>query len=135
MRYTLTMALSGNVSKNKDFRLRFNLYENWNKTSLTAKSFGDIMFVHRICRNRCTDLQFRQFHISISTTSTKELEVAGFQVFTKNRLLSGLIDSLSFCFLTTHVENVSRSIILNSADYFLWIRRFFFRPVFETIVQ
>ena len=66
--FTHVLSLSGNMTKNKDFILTFNLYENWDKTTLIAhltfascaKSFGDVMLVYKICRIRYTDLRFRQ---------------------------------------------------------------------------
>ena len=49
MLYSLTMALSENMAKNKNFILKLDLYEKWDKTTLIAylisascgKSFGD----------------------------------------------------------------------------------------------
>ena len=63
MLHSLTMALSVNMTKNKDFLLILDLYEKWNKATLTphlisascAKNF-DAVFGHRICRNRYTGL-------------------------------------------------------------------------------
>ena len=36
MLYSLTMALSENMAKNKDFILKLDLYEKWDKTALIA---------------------------------------------------------------------------------------------------
>ena len=36
MLYSLTMALSKNMAKNKGFILTLDLYEKWNKTTLTV---------------------------------------------------------------------------------------------------
>ena len=92
------------------------------------QEFTDVVFVHRIYRNRYTGLSFR--HI-VSTTSTEELEAVEFQAFTKSTLLNQLIDSRSFEFLVnflwnkswhTHAGNVNRSAIADKADCFLWVR-------------
>ena len=51
-------------------------------------------------------------NLSISTTSTEELETAEVEAFTNNRLLSRLTDSLSLCFLHIFSEAGANTFIL-----------------------
>ena len=83
------MALSEKMVKNKDFVLTLDLYQKWDKTTLTAhlisascvKIFGDrnslMLFVHR------RDMLVSEFSndLSTCTISTDELEAA--EVFAK----------------------------------------------------
>ena len=99
------MALSENTAKNKDFILTLDLYEKWDKTSLTAhlisascvKNFGDrnSLTLCFLTESSGTDILASDFgnDLSTSATSTKELETAEVKVFARNRLLSELINS------------------------------------------
>ena len=77
---SLTMALSKNMAKNKDFILTLDLYEKWDETTLTAhlisascaKSFGDrnSLILCFFTDSTGTDKQVFDFGNDLSTSST-----------------------------------------------------------------
>ena len=92
--YSLTKALSENMAKNKIFMLTLDLYEKWDKATLTAhlisascaKNFGDrnsslCLFTESAGSN----ILISDFgnDLSTSTTSTVKLEMTEVQVSTK----------------------------------------------------
>ena len=135
------MTLFKNMAKNKHFKLTLDLYEKWDETTLTAhlisascaKNFGgrNSLMLCLFTGSVGTDIVVSDFgnDFSTSKTSTEKLEVVEIQVFSKNRLLSQLIDSFlcaSWAFnvkqeLTLPFGNVNTSTITNNADCFLWI--------------
>ena len=79
MLYSLTMALSENMAKNKNFILKLDLYEKWDKTTLIAylisascgKSFGDktsltLCLFKEHCMSRYIGLRFWKWFIYLS---------------------------------------------------------------------
>ena len=77
---SLTMALSENMAKNKDFILTLDLYEKWDETTLTAhlisascaKIFGDrnSLTLCFFTESAGTDKQVSDFGNDLSTSST-----------------------------------------------------------------
>ena len=77
---SLTMALSENMAKNKDFILTLDLYEEWHETALTAplisvscaKNFDDrnSLALCLFTESAGTDKQVVDFGNDISTSST-----------------------------------------------------------------
>ena len=80
MKGSLTMALSENMAKNKDFILTLDLYEKWDETTLTAhlisasraKNFGDrnSLTLCFFTESAGTDKQIFDFGNDLSTSST-----------------------------------------------------------------
>ena len=130
------MTLPENMAKNKNFILTLDLYEKWDKITLTAHLiFASCAKNFVITESAETDILVSDFgnDLSTSATSTEELEAAEVKDFAKNRLLSRLINSFpcaSCAFnvkqeLTHPFGDVNTSAIANNADCFLWIRRVF----------
>ena len=87
------MALPEIIAKNKDFLLKSDLYENWDKATLTAnlisascaKNIGDrnSLTFRLFTESAGIDILVSSFSKDLftSTTSTEELEAAEVQVF------------------------------------------------------
>ena len=88
------MALSEIIAKNKDFLLKSDLYENWDKATLTAnlisascaKNIGgdrNSLTFRLFTESAGIDILVSSFSKDLftSTTSTEELEAAEVQVF------------------------------------------------------
>ena len=119
MLYSLTMSLSVNMAKNKDLILTLDLYEKWGKTALNvhlisaprAKNLDDrnLLMLYLFTESAGTNILVSDFgnDLSISATSTENLEVTEVQVFAKNRLLSRLINSFLCALCAYNVKKIN----------------------------